>query len=36
MFNRWQENWSALANPCVPKRPFDSLKYIPLFGNPDA
>src|SRR6266702_2577444 len=36
MFNRWQENWSALANPCVPKRPSDSLKYIPLFGNPDA
>jgi hypothetical protein len=36
MFNRWQENWSALANPCVPKAPFDSLKYIPLFGNPDA
>jgi len=36
MFNRWQENWAALANPCVPKRPFDSLKYIPLFGNPDA
>ena len=36
MFNRWQENWSVLANPCVPKRPFDSLKYIPLFGNPDA
>jgi hypothetical protein len=36
MFNRWQENWSALANPCVPRRPFDSLKYIPLFGNPDA
>lgn len=36
MFNRWQENWSALANSCVPKRPFDALKYIPLFGNPDA
>jgi Alginate export len=36
MFNRWQENWSVLANPCVPKRPFDSLKYIPLFGNPEA
>jgi len=36
MFNRWQENWSVLADPCVPKRPFDSLKYIPLFGNPDA
>ncbi|RKE35722.1 alginate export protein [Paraburkholderia sp. BL23I1N1] len=36
MFNRWQENWGVLANPCVPKKPLDSLKYIPLFGNPDA
>jgi len=36
MFNRWQENWSTLANSCVPRQPFDSLKYIPLFGNPDA
>jgi hypothetical protein len=26
----------VLANPCVPKKPLDSLKYIPLFGNPDA
>ncbi|OXC73392.1 hypothetical protein BSU04_37200 [Caballeronia sordidicola] len=25
-----------LANPCVHKTPLDSLKYIPLFGNPDA
>jgi len=35
-FNRWQEDWSVLANPCVPKKPLDSLKYIPLFGNPEA
>nr|WP_277182228.1 alginate export family protein [Caballeronia sp. BR00000012568055] len=35
-FNRWQEDWSVLANPCVPKRPLDSLKYIPLFGQPDT
>ncbi|WP_052738326.1 alginate export family protein [Robbsia andropogonis] len=35
-FNRWQENWSVLQNGCVPKKPFDSLKYIPLFGNRDA
>ncbi|WP_053572661.1 alginate export family protein [Caballeronia cordobensis] len=35
-FNRWQEDWSVLANPCVPKRPLDALKYVPLFGNPDA
>ena len=34
MFNRWQEDWSVLANPCVPKRPFDTFKYMPLFGNP--
>lgn len=36
MFNRWQEDWSALSHPCVPREPFDSMKYIPLFGNPDA
>ena len=29
-FNRWNENWSVLANPCVPAQPFDSLKYMPL------
>ena len=32
MFNRWQEDWSVLANPAVPSEPLDSLKYIP-FGN---
>jgi hypothetical protein len=36
MFNRWQEDWGVLANPCVPKKPLDSLKYIPLGGNPQA
>jgi hypothetical protein len=30
MFNRWQEDWSVLADPRVPREPFDSLKYIPL------
>ncbi|MDR3465542.1 MAG: alginate export family protein [Xanthobacteraceae bacterium] len=30
MFNRWQEDWSALADPRVPRQPFDELKYIPL------
>jgi hypothetical protein len=30
LFNRWQEDWSVLANPDVPKEPFDSLKYISL------
>jgi hypothetical protein len=30
MFNRWEEDWSVLADPRVPKEPLDSLKYIPL------
>jgi Alginate export len=30
LFNRWQEDWSVLANPDVPKEPFDNLKYISL------
>jgi Alginate export len=29
-FNRWQEDWSVLANPAVPREPLDELKYIPL------
>jgi hypothetical protein len=33
MFNRWQEDWSVLSDPRVPREPFDSLKYIPL--SPD-
>ena len=28
--NRWQEDWSVLADPRVPREPFDGLKYIPL------
>lgn len=28
--NRWQEDWSVLANPNVPREPLDALKYIPL------
>ncbi len=35
-FNRWQEDWSVLANPCVPKRPLHALKYEPLFGDPQS
>lgn len=31
-FNRWNENWNALADPCVPRVPLDALKYIP-FGD---
>jgi len=34
MFNRWQEDWSVLKNPCVPRKPLDSLKYVPLGSNP--
>ena len=30
LFNRWQEDWSVLANPDVSKEPFDNLKYISL------
>jgi hypothetical protein len=30
MFNRWEEDWSVLADPRVPREPFDSLKYISL------
>lgn len=36
LFNRWQEDWSVLANPCVPRKPLDGLKYIPLGGAPDS
>ncbi|MEA1648858.1 alginate export family protein [Nitrospirillum sp. BR 11164] len=28
--NRWQEDWSALANPALRTEPLDGLKYIPL------
>ncbi|MFC5430833.1 alginate export family protein [Paraburkholderia denitrificans] len=30
LFNRWQEDWSVLADPCVPREPLDGLKYVPL------
>jgi hypothetical protein len=29
-FNRWQEDWSVLADPRTPHEPFDELKYISL------
>ncbi|OYU92220.1 MAG: hypothetical protein CFE29_05305 [Bradyrhizobiaceae bacterium PARB1] len=29
--NRWQEDWSVLANPVLRTEPLDGLKYIPLF-----
>ena len=30
LFNRWQEDWSKLADPALRTEPFDNLKYIPL------
>ncbi len=30
LFNRWQEDWSVLADPALRTEPFDSLKYIAL------
>jgi len=32
-FNRWQEDWSVLANSDIPREPFDNLKYIPLSAD---
>ena len=33
--NRWQEDWSVLADPALRTRPLDSLKYLPLSsGDP--
>ena len=34
LFNRWQEDWSVLANPALRTEPWDGLKYISL--SPDA
>jgi hypothetical protein len=28
--NRWEEDWSVLADPRVPRELFDNLKYMPL------
>jgi len=33
LLNRWEEDWSVLADPRVPREPLDSLKYMPL--SPD-
>ena len=30
LFNRWQEDWSVLVDPAVPREPLDTFKYIPL------
>ncbi|MGA7538406.1 MAG: alginate export family protein [Steroidobacteraceae bacterium] len=35
-FNRWQEDWSVLADPALHTEPFDDLKYIPFgTGSPE-
>lgn len=34
--NRWQEDWSVLAAPCMPAKPLDDLKYIPLGDDPHS
>ena len=33
LFQRWQEDWSVLANPAIPREPLDDLKYMPLAPN---
>jgi hypothetical protein len=30
LYNRWQEDWSVLADPALRTDPLDGLKYIPL------
>jgi hypothetical protein len=32
-FNRWQEDWSVLADPALRTGPLDGLKYIPLAAD---
>jgi hypothetical protein len=31
--NRWQEDWSVLADPALRSEPLDNLKYIPLSSS---
>ena len=31
--NRWQEDWSALADPALRQTPLDRLKYLPLAAD---
>lgn len=33
--NRWQEDWSALADPASRTGPMDRLKYLPMFSDDD-
>lgn len=34
--NRWQEDWSVLADPAIHRKPGDELKYIPLGSGGDS
>ncbi|MFS2160862.1 alginate export family protein [Pseudomonas sp. Pseusp122] len=34
--NRWQEDWSVLADPALRTAPLDNLKYIPLSADDPA
>jgi hypothetical protein len=35
--NRWQEDWSALADPALRTEPLDAIKYIPIMpGDPKS
>ena len=34
--NRWEEDWSALADPALRTRPLDDLKYLPLSADSPA
>jgi len=34
LFNRWQEDWSVLASPCLTHEALDSLKFIQLGEDP--
>lgn len=35
--NRWQEDWSVLADPALRTQPLDTLKYVPLSAtDPDT
>jgi hypothetical protein len=34
--NRWQEDWSVLADPSLRTDPFDPIKYVPLGSDPQT
>ena len=34
LFNRWQEDWSVLANPCVPRAPHERGAALQALNHP--